>query len=174
MNRLKHTKTDEQIRIEQFARLIAFLILLIVMLCIGIAGAIKDARATATSRELPKVDIRETVANFTTVENDLINLGEFKTTAYCACFECCKKRPTDAGYGITATGTKATQGRTIAVDPTIIPYGTKVIIDGMETEYVSEDTGEAIRGNRIDIYFENHSEALKYGVQYKNVYLKGV
>ena len=59
------------------------------------------------------------------------NLGEFKLTGYCACEYCCGK--TD---GITATGTKATSGRTIAVDPSIIPYGSLVKINGREYYYI--------------------------------------
>jgi 3D (Asp-Asp-Asp) domain-containing protein len=91
-------------------------------------------------------------------------LGEFKLTAYCACENCCGK--TD---GITASGTIATEGRTIAVDPTVIPYGTEVTING--NTYVAEDCGGAIDGNRIDVYFDSHSEAWDFGVQYADVYL---
>lgn len=91
-------------------------------------------------------------------------LGEFKLTAYCACAKCCGK--TD---GITASGTKATEGRTIAVDPTVIPYGTEVTING--NTYIAEDCGGAIDGNRIDVYFDSHSEAWDFGVQYADVYL---
>ena len=90
-------------------------------------------------------------------------LGTFKLTAYCACEKCCGKSD-----GITATGTKATANRTIAVDKTIIPYGTVVIING--NEYVAEDTGGAVKGNIIDIFFDDHEEALNFGVQYADVY----
>ena len=85
-------------------------------------------------------------------------------TAYCACAECCGK--TD---GITATGTKATAGRTIAVDPSVIPYGTNVIIDGVT--YVAEDCGGAVKGNKIDIYFNTHEEALQFGRRVMTAYV---
>lgn len=91
-----------------------------------------------------------------------VSLGEFKLSAYCSCMRCCNK--TD---GITATGTKATQGRTIAVDPKKIPYGTKVIING--NTYIAEDCGGAIKGNRIDIFFRDHQDALNFGIQYAEV-----
>ena len=94
-----------------------------------------------------------------------INLGKFKLTAYCSCKKCCGK--TD---GITSTGTKATQGRTIAVDPKVIDYGSKVKINGKE--YVAEDCGGAIKSNHIDVFFNNHQDALDFGVQYANVYIK--
>lgn len=90
-------------------------------------------------------------------------LEEYKITAYCPCVKCCEKW----ADGYTATGTKATAGRTVAVDPELIPYGSKVIIDGME--YIAEDCGGAIKGNRIDIFFDTHEEALEFGVQYKEV-----
>ena len=93
------------------------------------------------------------------------NLGKFKLTAYCSCKKCCGK--TD---GITSTGTKATQGRTIAVDPKVIGYGSKVKINGKE--YVAEDCGGAIKSNHIDVFFNNHQDALDFGVQYANVYIK--
>ncbi len=83
----------------------------------------------------------------------------FKVTAYCACSKCCGKSD-----GITASGTKATQGRTIAVDPKVIPLGSTVILNGQE--YVAEDVGGAVKGNRIDLYFDSHQDALNFGVQY--------
>ena len=96
----------------------------------------------------------------------LKSLGTFKLTAYCACSRCCGKCD-----GITATGTKATAGRTIAVDPSKIPYGTEVIINGHT--YIAEDCGGAIKGNKVDIYFDSHTEALKFGIQYAEVFVKG-
>lgn len=87
---------------------------------------------------------------------------EMVLTAYCSCAKCCGKSD-----GITATGTLAKQGRTIAVDPRYIPYGTEVIIDGVT--YIAEDCGGAIKGNRIDLFFDSHSEALKFGKQTKKV-----
>lgn len=98
------------------------------------------------------------------------SMGEFKLTAYCSCAKCCGKwaecRPTDEqGNAIvyTASGTVAKAGRTIAVDPSVIPYGTAVDIGGHT--YIAEDCGGAIKGNRIDIYFDNHADALEWGVQ---------
>ena len=93
---------------------------------------------------------------------DYRSLGEFVITHYCDCEKC-----TD-GDGITATGTKATEGRTIAVDPEVIPYGTIVIIDGHT--YVAEDCGGAIKGNKIDIYMDNHRDALVAGVKVVEVF----
>jgi 3D (Asp-Asp-Asp) domain-containing protein len=90
-------------------------------------------------------------------------LGTFKLTAYCACPKCCGQW----ADGITFTGTKATQGRTVAVDPAVIPLGSSVYINGQE--YIAEDTGNAIVGNRVDVFFDSHAAALEFGVQYLEV-----
>lgn len=98
------------------------------------------------------------------VDNTPKCLGKFKLTAYCPCVECCNKSD-----GITSTGVKAKQGRTIAVDPRVIPYGTIVIINGKK--YIAEDCGGAIKDNHIDVFFNKHDEALEFGVKYENIYL---
>lgn len=93
------------------------------------------------------------------------SLGSFRITHYCPCFYCCGSW---AG-GNTASGTRPTPGRTIAVDPGVIPLGTRVIINGQI--YVAEDTGSSIKGKKIDIFVGNHSTALASGVYYAEVYL---
>ena len=97
-------------------------------------------------------------------ESELKSLGRFKLTAYCACSKCCGKSD-----GITASGTKAKQGRTIAVDPKLIPYGTKVVINGRT--YVAEDCGGSIKQNRIDVFFNSHKDALNFGIQHAEVFI---
>lgn len=82
-----------------------------------------------------------------------------KVTAYCSCSKCCGSY----SNGYTASGTKATAGRTIAASSSYA-YGTKLNINGKT--YVVEDRGGAISGNRIDIYVNSHSEALAWGVKY--------
>ena len=104
------------------------------------------------------------------------SLGTFKLTAYCGCNRCCDQyannRPVDENgkeivYG--SIGRVLRQGTSIAVDPNVIPYDTKVVIDNHE--YIAHDTGGAIKGNRIDVYFDNHQEALNFGVKYKEVFV---
>ena len=96
-----------------------------------------------------------------TLLNNFEYVGSFTLTAYCNCAKCCGR----SGQK-TASGTTPKEGRTIAVDPKVIPLGTKVKIDG-ET-YIAEDTGGAIKHNKIDIFFNSHQEALDFGVK-KNV-----
>lgn len=92
----------------------------------------------------------------------------YELTAYCTCRICCGNfSPEVTGLQAhTATGTIPTQGRTIAVDPRVIPYGSTVVIDGLGT-FIAEDTGGAIKNNRIDIYFDNHADAIAFGRQKK-------
>lgn len=104
-------------------------------------------------------------------EPELIDLGEFRLTAYCSCKKCCGKWGANRGEEVVgAIGKVLTAGYSIAVDPKVIPYGSIVVINGKE--YEAMDCGGAIKKNRIDIYFNTHDEALEFGVQYATVYLK--
>jgi 3D (Asp-Asp-Asp) domain-containing protein len=91
------------------------------------------------------------------------SLGTYTLTAYCNCARCCGR----AG-GKTASGTTPKAEYTIAVDPKVIPYGTAVWIRGKK--YVAEDCGGGVRGKHIDIFFDSHSEALKFGKQKAEVF----
>lgn len=124
--------------------------------------------APTPEEELPKpATISETagVGRIMPVEPEIVPANDQKpvemivtATAYCPCAYCCGK--TD---GITASGTIATQGRTIAADPSVLAYGTEVSING--NTYIVEDCGGAIKGNRIDIFYNSHEEALEFGIQ---------
>ena len=92
------------------------------------------------------------------------SLGYFTCTAYCGCYSCSE------GYGnMTATGVYARANHTIAVDPSVIPYGTWVIINGVT--YKAEDCGGGINGRMIDIYFEDHAATEAFGVRTCEVFL---
>lgn len=83
----------------------------------------------------------------------------FKATAYCGCRKCNGK-----WYGYpTASGTNYVAGRTVAVYKPQIKLGTRIWIDGKE--YIAEDTGKHIGYDCVDIYFDSHSEAKKFGIQ---------
>jgi uncharacterized protein YabE (DUF348 family) len=91
-------------------------------------------------------------------------LNNVKLTAYTAGLESTGKSKNHPRYGYTATGTKVSEGRTISVDPDVIPLGWWVYIDGIGFRR-AEDTGGAVNGNKIDVYFESLSHALKFGVK---------
>ena len=92
-------------------------------------------------------------------------LGTFRITHYCPCSICCGPW----ANGITSTGVTAQTNHTIAVNPSQIPYGSKVVINGQV--YVAEDCGGAIVDNCIDIYVATHEEGNAKGVFYTDVYL---
>jgi 3D (Asp-Asp-Asp) domain-containing protein len=109
-------------------------------------------------------------------EETKIRLGEFKLTAYCSCATCCEEyalnRPIDENGNeivYTASGSKAVQGVTVAVDPAVIPYGAELEIMG--NKYIAHDCGGDIKEKRIDVYFENHQDAWNFGTQYAEVFL---
>ena len=74
------------------------------------------------------------------------------------------------GGGRTAMGTKARVGE-IAVDPSVIPLGSRVYIEGVGYRR-AEDTGGNIKGNTIDIYMNSESECLRWGMRYVTVYIE--
>jgi len=93
-----------------------------------------------------------------------IDMGQFKITAYCPCDYCSE------GYGrLTSTRKYARSNHTIAVDPSIISYGSKVKIG--DKTYVAEDCGGLVKGDHIDIFFDTHDEVREFGTRYSNVWI---
>jgi len=97
-------------------------------------------------------------------------------TAYCSCGKCCgwkrnwlfqpvyasgPQKGRRKSVGITASGKRARMG-TISADPGILPYGTVLYVPGYGYGRV-EDTGGAIKGNRIELFFDSHRKALAWG-----------
>lgn len=109
--------------------------------------------------------VMEGEAVMASADSSLRSLGNFIITHYCPCSICCGPWRD----GITSTGATAVTNRTIAVDPNVIPYGSKVVINGQV--YVAEDCGGAIKNNHIDIYVGSHAEAETKGVYETEVYL---
>lgn len=72
----------------------------------------------------------------------------------------------------TASGTRVTEGRTIAVDPNVIPIGWWVYIEGLGFRR-AEDTGGAIKGNKVDVYYDSLSHARNFGRKSRTVYVIG-
>lgn len=92
------------------------------------------------------------------------SLGVFRTTAYCPC-----KRCSGGWGGRTSTGTIASANHTISVDPRVIPYGSRIMINGVV--YTAEDCGSGVKGNHIDIFFNTHGETQSYGTRNMEVFL---
>ncbi len=98
-------------------------------------------------------------------------------TAYDLSYESTGKKPGDKWYGLTASGTKARPG-VVAVDPKVIPLGTKLYIESLDgtPDYgyaIAEDTGGAIKGNKIDLFMEDAEKVRAFGRRKVKVYIIG-
>lgn len=96
-------------------------------------------------------------------------------TAYDLSYESCGKHPDHPQYGITRSGTRARPG-VVAVDPRVIPLGTKLYVEYLDgsKDYglaSAEDTGGAIKGNKIDLFMENSKDAYRFGRRKVRVYI---
>ncbi|MBE5944564.1 MAG: hypothetical protein E7258_06560 [Lachnospiraceae bacterium] len=116
---------------------------------------------------VPTVYDAPVVTTYADANGTYVSIGDYVLTAYCPCPICCgvysnMENPT------TASGTRATAGRTIAADTSVLPFGTEVVINGQV--YTVEDRGGAIKGNRIDVFFNSHQEAIQFGRQVATVY----
>ncbi len=142
---------------------ILFWNLVAVLICIGIAAVIALTQNGQLDpfliKEETKVATQREPVYITTVEKikEEIEWFYFVATGYSA------NDPEQGTNNITATG-KEIKKSMIAVDPKIIPLGTEVEIRGMGV-FTAEDIGGKIKGNRIDIYFEDKEDAKDFGRQ---------
>jgi len=90
------------------------------------------------------------------------SLGIFDISGYCGCKRC------SGGYNLTYSGTVPQAKHTISADLEKFPLGTKLYIDG--TVYTVEDKGGNVLGNRLDIFFATHEEALDFGMKELEVF----
>lgn len=107
------------------------------------------------------------------IEEEKELLGNFRITAYCSCKKCCGKwadnRPNGIVYG--ASGAELVAGVSVASP---LPFGTEIYIDGLG-EYVVQDrlaqwVVDKYGDKLIDVYFDNHEEAWKFGCKYLDVW----
>lgn len=127
------------------------------------------AGAATAEKEAAKADeqddeLSDPSAESSASDTKLVSLGVFKTTGYCPCYQCSE------GWGRhTCTGAIASSNHTIAVDPRVIPYGSKIMING--TVYTAEDRGGGVRGNHIDIFYDTHAQTRQHGSRQAEVFL---
>ena len=103
------------------------------------------------------------------------NVITASATAYDLSYESCGKNPGDRGYGITASGMQARYG-VVAVDPRVIPLGTRLYIEAADGSWVygeaiAGDTGGAIKGNKVDLFFNSRSECMAFGRRTAKIYI---
>ena len=174
--RQAHRRASEAQRTARAWKLNAILTLILAALIAGVALVI-----SAKAAEKPTTPPSSAITDDGRLPGDDIPAQEplrldqahvlenVTVTHYDCCVECCGK--TD---GITASGTHATPYSTVAVDPSVIPLGADVLVDygdgaGLR-RYRAEDTGGAIKGNRIDLCVGSHAEALQLGKRTATIY----
>ena len=148
---------------EHIPSFVALVVLLIFTIPVCVITEKISAQAVEVSEVTEASEVSEPTTEYTTAvaEREYIEVTA-TLTAYCPCVKCCGKSD-----GITASGTQATAGRTVAVDTRLIPYGTEISIDGKT--YIAEDCGGKVKGYTIDVFFDSHEEALNFGRQTKIV-----
>lgn len=131
--------------------------------------AVDQVIAVGTKKPAPKVTVLSnsspsvtTVTKGGTTFKAKQVLNNVTLTAYSAGEASTGKDEEHPQYGITASGARVQEGRTIAVDPKVIPMGWWVYIEGIGFRR-AEDKGSAIKGNKIDVYFDNESTVKKFG-----------
>jgi 3D (Asp-Asp-Asp) domain-containing protein len=130
-------------------------------------------------------DQKELLTKATEKENQLMTANQFAYNAHIKDVSLSRGMPSYSqvlllestaysGDGITACGTETRRDpkgySTIAVDPRIIPLGSRVYIEGYGYA-IADDIGGAIKGNIIDLYFNSNSEATNWGRRSVKVYL---
>lgn len=184
---MKRLTREERRRIQRRSANLKFLIFLLIVLSLGFAlgytvAHAQDCADQSTEQEVPQdilatetpQDAAERPAEDYSSLDRLELIGTFTATAYCPCVKCCgiwsEDHPSRGEDYVqkTRAGTIPEEGRTIAADWDVLPKGSEVVINGHP--YIVEDTGSAVKGNHVDIFFESHEAACEFGIQQVEVY----
>lgn len=188
------TREERKRRSNRRLMYITYLLFLILLLCWLVAYLTMTAQAEPTARykaelvrddgSLPGDDTPATERCYLTeeeveaAENEMIEQAllarSHKLEDVTITFYCCEEYPhiCGTGTGITASGRRVTPYVSCAVDTSIIPLGSTVMIEyNGEMVYLrADDTGGSIKGNRLDIAVNGHSEALSLGVKTADIW----
>ena len=149
-------------------------ILLLIMLAALVGWVVYLGGDHTAAEAKSKPEIKTVISHKATPsrgEESVRYIGVFTITAYTNGYESTQKKPGQRGYGITASGTRAKEGRTISADWTLLPPGTVVRIEGLDGTYVVEDKGQAIEGYRMDLFIRDLHQAKAWGVQKRKVWV---
>ncbi len=138
------------------------------IVAVGTKNPVVTAAVTAVPAAAPASAPASAPADTQVVSKSGMNFGykqvlnNVSLTAYAAGVSSTGKSSSNPQYGMTATGTRVTEGRTIAVDPSVVPLGWWVYIEGLGFRR-AEDTGSAVKGKIIDVYFDSEDYANRFG-----------
>lgn len=185
---MKRLTREERRRIQRRAANIRFLAFVLILLALGVCigytaahaqNACEPPKPQEVSQPSPVDDTPQEPAEQPAEDYSSLDrlelIGTFTATAYCPCVKCCgiwsEDHPSRGEDYVqkTRAGTIPEEGRTIAADWDVLPKGSEVVINGHP--YIVEDTGSAVKGNHVDIFFESHEAACEFGIQQVEVYL---
>lgn len=129
--------------------------------------------AYITDEQLAEIEAQEAQRVEDALLASATRIDNVTVTHYCICQKCCGKSPDHPAYGITASGRYATPYVSVAVDPSVIPLGSDVLVDygdGVIEYYRADDTGSGVGGKHIDLCVSDHQEAKNLGVRTATVY----
>ena len=184
---MKRLTREERRRIQRRAANIRFLAFVLILLVLGVCIGYTAARAQnacdpsepqevsqpSPVDDMPQEPAEQPAEDYSSLDR-LELIGTFTATAYCPCVKCCgiwsEDHPSRGEDYVqkTRAGTIPEEGRTIAADWDVLPKGSEVVINGHP--YIVEDTGSAVKGNHVDIFFESHEAACEFGIQQVEVY----
>lgn len=130
--------------------------------------------AYITDEQLVEIEAQEAQSVKDALLAQATRIDNVTVTHYCICQKCCGKSPDHPAYGITASGRYATPYVSVAVDPSVIPLGSDVLVDygdGVIEYYRADDTGSGVGGKHIDLCVPDHQEARNLGVRTATVYI---
>ena len=126
-------------------------------------GEVEKTESTS-ERKSEKKSTSEKVTNEKSISKNSSRNGNVRRTITVEATAYTGSAEENGGWAnMTSTGAVPREGRTIAVDPRVIPYGTRVYIPALGGTYVAEDCGGAIKGNRIDIFMNTSSKCNAWG-----------
>jgi len=159
-------------------------LILIIVLAAALTASFTDISAStqihaalttsdiATDAEIREADWAEEDCENENIEAALLEkasvIENCTVTHYAVCVACCGN-----DNGITASGIKAVPYVSVAVDPSIIPLGSDVLVDYGDGEinyYKADDTGSGVTGGHIDLCVEDYETAKEMGVKTATVY----
>jgi len=156
---LERIKMNEKVKLSSKI-IIWCIILTFLVLCMSIILAPEHPK------QLVKAEAKPTFNSYSPITDIQVwrSIGLMEVTAYCPCEKCCG----NYADGITASGYKIQYGDRFVAAPKMIPFGTEIIISGYNNNKPVKilDRGGAIKVGRLDVYFDSHKEALKWGRQY--------
>jgi 3D (Asp-Asp-Asp) domain-containing protein len=130
-------------------------------------GRLMLLSATTKADVVRTSDLNESETKAANEPSDQWQTVRMRVTAYCACRRCCGK----FADGITACGHKIRRGDAFAAADRKYSFGTEMIVAGYNNGKPIKvlDRGGAIRGNKLDVFFNSHKQARKWGVKYIDV-----